>query len=565
MGRRKIPYGISNYKEIVRENFLYVDKTRFIQELEQLSTKYAVFLRPRRFGKTLLVSTLQNYYDRNNRDIFSELFGHTYIGSHKTKLANSYYVMRFNFSGLSTENMEQLIASFKKSVEDTIIDFETDYKFNIGYDKNELQPARLLGTYLTQVRPYTRKNVYIMVDEYDHFANALLYNKEVFEAVTGKDGFVRQFYEVLKVHTEKDCINRIFITGVTSLTLDSFTSGFNISKNVSMFPDLNQMVGFTEEETRALLKEVGVADDEETMRLLKDNYNGYLFHQKLSAATERVYNSNMILYFLDEYQIYGKIPAKMIDPNIRSDYNKLTSMFTLFNDEGERQRVIEDIMSDKGMDTEIVTNFDFSLPFEQKDFLSLLFYLGLLTIKEEGHIFDVILQPPNAVIRDVYYQYYANYLKINEVEKRTAVYNIAAKNDFTELNALITNILKTHSNEDYRQFDEARLKSVFLSCFSNQGLFLVKSEYPSQGRKIDIALFDQRLRDKRVKYNYLIELKYIKKSQANEASVAVIKEKAISQMKEYLNLDEFKADARIKGVIYIVAKDQILYFDEVNK
>ena len=153
--------------------------------------------------------------------------------------------MRFDFSRLATESEERLISSFVGAVMDGIIQFENRYRLGIGYNENETEPARLISIYLSKIHPYTGEKVYIMIDEYDHFANGVLTNREVFTKITSKDGFIRSFYETFKMHTGSGCIDRIFIMGVTSLTLDGLTSGFNIAKNVSMFPELNEMTGFT--------------------------------------------------------------------------------------------------------------------------------------------------------------------------------------------------------------------------------------------------------------------------------------------------------------------------------
>ena len=575
MARRKIPYGISNYEVIKEENYLYVDKTRFIEELEHINTKYPIFLRPRRFGKSLLVSTLQYYYDKNRSDRFEALFGDTYIGTHKTALANSYYVMRFDFSKLDAKSEESLEKSFYRSVKVSLEGFQVYYGLDISIAKNsDYNSADLLDGFLRKINPLIGRKLYIMIDEYDHFANAILNNRQMFTKITSKEGFVRSFYEVFKFHTNDGCIDRIFITGVTSLTLDSLTSGFNIAKNVSMFSELNDMTGFTSEETKSLLREAGITNKEsplhlrsaesigETMEILTENYNGYRFHKR---AKNKVFNSNMVLYFMDEYQREETIPEQLTDPNMRSDYHKLTAMFDLFQEEGTKQEILEKIMNNESLETDIITNFNFAAPFREEDFLSLLFYLGLLTIKEKGLAFDVSLQTPNAVIRDIYYQYYGNYLNLTTREKRTAIASIAFDNDFTELNRLVSDILEMHSNDDYRGFDEARLKSVFLSCFSDQNMFLVKSEYTSEGRKIDIALFDQYGRSDDIKYNYLIELKYIRKAQAGSEAIESAKILAVRQMQEYLNLKEFKDNPKIKGLIYVVAKDKIVCFEGVMR
>ena len=577
MARCKIPYGISDYRVIQDENYLYVDKTRFIEELEYLNTKYPVFLRPRRFGKTLLVSTLQYYYDKNCADEFDALFGDTYIGTHKTALANQYYVLRFDFSKLDAESEETLKKSFYRSVLVRLDDFCVYYGLDISItESNDYNVADLLDRFLIKVNQIIDRKLYIMIDEYDHFANAILSNRQVFTKITSKEGFVRSFYEVFKTHTSGSCIDRIFITGVTSLTLDSLTSGFNIAKNVSMSPKLNEMAGFTSEETKTLLKEAEVTDIEKTMEILTENYNGYRFHKR---AENKVFNSNMVLYFLDEYQEEQGIPHQLTDPNMTSDYRKLTAMFDLFEEEETKQAVLEQIMSNESLETDIITNFDFHSQFRKADFLSLLFYLGLLTIKGEGTLYDVQLQTPNYVIRDIYYQYYSNYLQVCPEEMRNAVGMIALYNDFGEYNKLIESILNLHkespphlrsaesSDEDYKDFRESRLKSIMLSCFGNQKFFLVKSEYPVNGKRIDIALFDRRRRDQktRTKYNYLLEIKYIPKAQASAARIEAVKIQATSQMKEYLQLEEFAGDADLQGYVYVVVKDNIIYFAEVTR
>ena len=581
MARCKIPYGLSDYQKIKQEQYVYVDKTRFIEILENLNTSYPVFLRPRRFGKTLLVSTLQYYYDKNCADKFDTLFGDTYIGTHKTALANHYYVLRLDFSKLDAESEEKLKESFYSSVRVRLDNFCVYYGLNISIkESSDYNSADLLDGFLRNVNQIIGRKLYILIDEYDHFANAILSNRQVFTKITSKEAFVRSFYEVFKTHTSGSCIDRIFITGVTSLTLDSLTSGFNIAQNVSMFPELNEMTGFTNDETKVLLKEVAVTSKErieETMELLIENYNGYCFHKN---AENKVFNSNMVLYFLDAYQRAKGIPDQLTDPNMTSDYQKLTAIFDLFEEEEEtKQAVLEQIMSNESLETDIITNFDFHSHFRKADFLSLLFYLGLLTIKGEGTLYDVQLQTPNYVIRDIYYQYYSNYLQVHPEEMRNAVGMIALYNDFGEYNKLIESILKLHkespphlrsaesSDEDYKDFRESRLKSIMLSCFGNQKFFLVKSEYPVNGKRIDIALFDRRRRDQktRTKYNYLLEIKYIPKAQASAARIEAIKVQATSQMKEYLQLEEFAGDADLRGYVYIVVKDNIIYFAEVTR
>jgi len=562
MKQLRIPYGESDYKSIRTSNSIYIDKTKYIEELEQLDTKYPVFLRPRRFGKTLFSSQLFYYYDRNSAEDFEVLFGDTYIGSHKTELANQYYVLRFDFSGIDAVDEELLRASFYRNVKVYLKNFLDRYKLDVTIFENaELDSASMLNEFLNDITVYTKGKVYILIDEYDHFANNIIENKKFFESVTNKDGFVRRFYEIFKAHAGIG-IDRIFITGVTSITLDCLTSGFNIALNVSMDRALNEMMGFTEDETRSLLELLEMPNVEKIMNLLVEHYNGYVFHE-IPSKVKRVLNSNLVLYFLIEYKKAEGIPNKLADSNIKTDYNKLTSMFGLYADQEDRAQILQDIIAGEELESDIITNFSSLDTFSKQHFLSMLFYLGLLTIKEESDDYDVKLVTPNAVIRDVYYDYYAKYLDINAARIRDVVGAIAIKDDFTDFNDLIEQVLKLHSNDDFMNFNEKPLKSIFLSCLGNQKRYLVKSEYESNGKKPDIALLDIRGGETNVKYNYLIELKYLKKSEASPTAIEAARRKAYKQMQGYLLLKEFEQDTRIKGLIYVVVKDEIICFEEV--
>lgn len=563
MNPYKIPYGFSNYKEIRTGNYIYVDKTEYIEALEGMNSRYLIFLRPRRFGKSLFVSMLHYYYDRNSAAEFQQLFGGTYIGEHRTALANQYYVLRFEFSGLDGSSEEHLQKAFYAKVHAAIRNFIKYYGEDLRIMENDTaDSAMLLNDFLSDFYSEGKK-LYILIDEYDHFSTSIVENPEFFHSVTGRDGFVRRFYEVLKAHTGTGCVDRMFITGVTSMTLDSLTSGFNIAKNISMNPRVNAMAGFTEAETRKVLGELEIADPDVVLNRLTAYYNGYVFCHDPKRA-ERILNSNLVMYFLDEYTALGEV-RQMADVNIKSDYGKLTSMFGLYRDADSRTEILRNIIEGKPAESDIVTDFTmFSDTFGRDEFLSMLFYMGLLTIKETGAVYDVVLETPNAVIRDVYYKYYADYLKLEKTEKRDAIRLIAYQDDFTELNRLIERILHIHSNEDFKAFDEHRLKTVVLSCLSEQNVYLVKSEYESGGLRPDIALLDIRGEKNQVRFNYLIELKYLKKSAASEQAVENAREEARRQMRKYLRQEEFAGDRRVKGVIYVVAKEKILWFEKME-
>ena len=264
---KKLPNGISNYEELVEGNYYYVDETKYIEKLESLSDKRIMFLRPRKFGKTLFTSVLGNYYDILKKDKFEKLFGETYIGKNPTNLRNSYYILKFNFSGIDTKNVETTITGFKNKVLESIKTFISIY--DIEFYINETQEAEeLLNSLITAFRLQKKDGkIYVIVDEYDHFANELLsFHIEEFKNLVSKNGKVRKWYEILKEGTES-VVDRIFITGVAPITLDSLTSGFNISKDITRDSRFNEMVGFTKADLIELMKEQEITEKEQELLL----------------------------------------------------------------------------------------------------------------------------------------------------------------------------------------------------------------------------------------------------------------------------------------------------------
>ena len=255
---KKLPYGISNYQELIEDNYYYVDKTKYIEKLENLAEKRIMFLRPRKFGKTLFTSVLENYYDIKKTEEFKELYKDTYIGKNPTNLKNSYHILRFNFSGIDTTDTETTIRGFKREVASSIKVFVE--KYGLDFYINEEDEAENILDNLIKAFGIQRakEKIYVIIDEYDHFANELLgFNPNQFKDLVSKNGKVRKWYEILKKGTES-VIDRIFITGVAPITLDSLTSGFNIGLDMTQDRDFNEMMGFTEEELRKLMKEQNV-------------------------------------------------------------------------------------------------------------------------------------------------------------------------------------------------------------------------------------------------------------------------------------------------------------------
>ena len=255
---RKLPTGISNFEELVRDNCIYVDKTMYIEKLENLSDKRIMFLRPRKFGKTLFTSVLENYYDILRKDKFENLFKNTYIGKNPTANKNQYHILRFNFSGIDTSTEETTIKGFKSEVSSSIKLFVEKYKLDFYINKDDFAENILDNLFKAFFIQKNNEKIYVIIDEYDHFANELLgFHTEEFKNIVSKNGKVRKWYEILKKGTES-VVERIFITGVAPITLDSTTSGFNIARDITKNIEFNDMLGFNNEDVKYLMKELEI-------------------------------------------------------------------------------------------------------------------------------------------------------------------------------------------------------------------------------------------------------------------------------------------------------------------
>ncbi|MGM9978842.1 MAG: AAA family ATPase [Clostridium sp.] len=556
---KKLPYGKSNYEELIKGKYEYVDKTEYIEKLENLYDTFIFFLRPRRFGKSLFTSVLENYYDINKKNEFENLFGETYIGKNPTPLKNSYYILKFNFSGLITETEESLLNSFNnaciRGINRFINSYNIDMKLNTkGY------PSDIFANFLNEVEFKIDKPIYVIIDEYDHFANELLsFKTDLFSSIVSKTGFIRKWYEVLKIGTES-IVSRIFATGVSPITLDSLTSGFNISTDITRYERFNAMMGFTEDEVRSLIKRTVQNEDEidKIIKEMKVNYNGYLFSIK---GKETIFNSDMVLYYLKHIEENKLPPEELIDKNIASDYAKLGNMFKLKN-RNENYKILEDILKGEEITARITSQFNLERRFNDEDFKSLLFYLGLLTIKGED-FGDAILDTPNNVIRELYFDFYAKRLEeesdfeLNTKEVKDTIKDIAKNGNNLKLVEIVEKTLNKLSNRDYITFNEKYVKLIFLTYCYLSKIYLVKSEYEVEDGYIDIALLKQV--NMEPKFFGIMELKYISKSKYEERGEEIVKEKlneAKEQLKKYDKSEELKNMKNLKKWAIVFVNDK---------
>ena len=553
---KKLPYGISDYESLVENNYYYVDKTMYIEKLENLAERYIMFLRPRKFGKTLFTSTLENYYDILKEEKFEKLYGETYIGKNSTKLKNSYYILKFNFSGINTRNETTTMASFKREIASSIGVFVERYGLNF-YVNEDSEPEdildNLLKAFLIQKKD---KKIYVIIDEYDHFANELLgFNTNHFKSLVSKNGQVRKWYEILKKGTE-NVVDRIFITGVAPITLDSLTSGFNIVTDITQDENFNEMMGFTEKELEKLMEEQNIKGEkkEELLPIMRENYDGYRFSL---YGKEKMYNSNMCLYFLNRYGRFNRIPAELIDVNIASDYSKLGKMLDLCKGE-EREKIIEKTVSGEGIISEIRQKFNPAMEFTETDLVSMLYYLGYLTIA--GEVFEKPeLKIPNKVMKELYSEYFMEILKkatdlqVTENDYNEMLSEIALEGKIDKIVEMTEKYLKNLSNRDYMQFSEKYIKLIFYCIAMNLKIFRLKSEMEVQRKYPDILLIPK---DRSKGYKgVMIEFKYLKKGEENKLEEK--QKEAREQIKEYGEFEEIKELENIYKYTVVAVNDNI--------
>ena len=560
---KKLPYGISDYERIVENEYYYIDKTMYIEKLENLPEPYIMFLRPRKFGKTLFTSTIENYYDINKKEKFQELFGETYIGKNPTKFKNSYYILRFNFSGIDTTNEESTIKGFKEKVMSSIKMFIEKYELDFYINPKD-EPENILNNLIKAFNiQKADKKIYVIIDEYDHFANELLgFKTDHFKNLVSKNGKVRKWYEILKEGTES-VVDRIFITGVAPITLDSLTSGFNISSDKTQDRELNEMMGFTEKELRKLMQEHNISEEkqEEILPIMRQNYDGYKFSL---YGKEKIYNSNMCLYFLNYYIKYSELPEQIIDVNIASDYNKIGNLLSLCKNEN-RINIIEKTVLGEKLPTKITQKFNPEISFGERELLSMLYYLGYLTIVGEK-LGRVELKVPNKVMKEIYAEYFLELieketeLKIEENEYDKILQEIALEGNMDTFVKTVEKYLKNLSNRDYEKFNEKYVKLLFYSIAMNFDIYDVKSEMEIERGYSDLILSPREEQKGKGYYSIIIEFKYLKKEE--EKKLKDMQESAKEQLERYCNTRYIKDIKKISKYVIIAINDK-LYVEKI--
>ena len=559
----KIPYGESDFRTLMAGNYFYQDRTGFIEKLEKWNSKYPIFLRPRRFGKSLFVSMLHHYYGSEYGDEFPALFGHLYIGKNPTVLANSYMVLRFEFSRINTVTHESTYRGFLENVQYGAHVFLAAYaRFFNDADRqsilSEKSPEGIVKAIFRTVKSNgVPHKVYVLIDEYDQFANELLsFDIERFKSDVSRNGFVRKFYETLKTATGEGVIDRIFITGVSSVTMDSLTSGFNIAGSITANPIFHDMMGFTHPEVESILHQSDIPTDKipAMMSDLTEWYDGYLF---TAGVENSLFNPDMVLYFLSEYGIQQKYPMEMLDVNIVSDYRKIRNIFRIGNDEAGRLELLDELVRVGYVDFPLTRIFNLESPFTEDDFLSLLFYVGMLTFKEAGSS-DWRFEIPNYVIKKLYFEYFAalflektRFAKSHRPITRAidAMMNDGNPEPFFRVVEYV--LQESHSNRDELRYDEEHLKTLMIGLLFPYKAFRIHSEYETGRHYPDIFL--ERIPDRNIRHEVVLELKYVKKG--GEKALSTVAADAKAQLDGYMASERFRrSDVRGFYVVFMGGK-----------
>lgn len=537
---KRVPYGVSNFKKIIKFNQYYVDKTMYIPMLED-QPDYLIFIRPRRFGKSLFLSMLETYYDCNLKDQFKELFGKLWIGSHPTPLQGEFQVLTLDFSqvGGDIEHLEENFNSYCGFCFDS---FMRRYKEYYGEKVAEQVYAE---TQSHNKLAIIQKNaaekgypLYLIIDEYDNFTNTVLneLGEEVYHAMTHASGFYRDYFKKFKGSFDK-----IFMMGVSPVTLDDVTSGFNIGWNISTKPKFDKMLGFSTEDVREMFTKYREAekipadsDVEAMIEEIKPWYDNYCFAEECLKSDVRVFNCDMVLYYLRNYIDYGCAPKQMIDPNTKTDYNKMKKLLQLDILDGDRKGVINKIAEEGEIVTSLYQTFSAIEMTKPEVFPSLLFYYGMLTIKRLlGD--QLVLGIPNNNVRKQYYtylleQYQAQkYIDINRVG--TMLTNMAFEGKWEPVLSFISKAYENVSAVRDGIEAERNLQGFFMAYLYLSSYYIIAPELELSHGFCDFFMLPD-LTHYPSKHSYIIELKVLGK-QDTEGKAETQWQEAIEQINRY--------------------------------
>ena len=516
---KRLPYGINDFEAVIEQNQYYVDKTMYLPLLENQPSNI-FFIRPRRFGKSIFLSMLHAYYDCSKKEKFQTLFGDLWVGKHPTPLQGRYQVLHLDFSyvGGSIDKLEEnfnmylrvkLDGFMRVYQEFYLADFkERFFKSDSGTEKLALLQDETAAKGIP---------LYLIIDEYDNFTNTVLneQGENVYWAITHADGFYRDVFKKFKGMFE-----RIFITGVSPVTLDDVTSGFNIGWHISTKPEFNQMLGFSQEEVRkmfAYYKEVGgipaTSDIEAMIDEMKPWYDNYCFSEDALRTQSKVFNCDMVIYYLRNYMDRGEAPKEMIDPNTKTDYSKMKKLLQLDKLDGDRKGVIRTIAETGQIVAPLTEAFSAYSLTDPQIFTSLLFYYGMLTIKGTRGV-KMILGIPNNNVRKQYYgslkDLYEEKAYVDTNQVTDYYYDMAYEGRWREgLQFMADAYSKVSSVRDGIE-SERNLQGFFMAYLNLNNYYYTAPELELNHGYCDFFLLPN-LTHYATKHSYILELKVLSK------------------------------------------------------
>ena len=578
--RKRIPYGMQNFEDVIKEDCYYVDKTPFIEDIED-SNKYFFFIRPRRFGKSLTISMLENYYDINKKDKFDEIFGKLYIGENPTPEHNSYLIIHLNFAIIVGD-----LNDYKHGMDNycrTQFNYFVDVYSHLlpegtkeGLNQQEDAVNQL--NYLCTQSKKSGQKIYLFIDEYDHFTNQILAHKEHeqrYRIQTHGEGYLRKFFDTIK-GAAGDTLARVFVTGVSPVTMDDLTSGFNIGTNYSLAPEFNEMTGFTENEVRDMLGYYSSVlpfnhSVDELIKVMKPWYDNYCFAEEEYGKTT-MYNSVMVLNFLDKYiRNNYDIPKNMVESNVRIDYDKVRMLIRHDKEFAHDASIIQQLVTQGFVTGKLVENFPAERINDPDNFLSLLFYFGMVTIDGDYKgVTKFII--PNEVVRDQMYTYLLDTYKENDLtydnfNKGKLESQLAYDGNYKAYFEFIADSLKRYSSQRDKQKGEAFVHGFTLAMTSQNQFYRPISELDNDGGYADIFLSPLCDIYKDMVDCYIIELKYCKTNTADEQLQVLFKE-ASAQICRYANSDIVKESVKttkLHKLVVIYRGAEMVMCEEVTE
>ena len=522
---KELPYGVQDFITIVEQNIYYVDKTMYIPELEK-EARNLFFIRPRRFGKSVFLSMLHAYYDCRTKDNFEEWFGDLWIGKHPTSLQGKYQMLHLDFSqvGGDIEHLAENFDAYCGAMLDGYVDIYRDSYSESFVKKVQETPRATLKLNLINIEAKKlRIRQYLIIDEYDNFTNTVLNEKgeDVYWAMTHAEGFYRDIFKMFKGNFE-----RIFITGVSPVTLDDVTSGFNIGWHISTKEPFNQMLGFSTEDVYDMFnyykKKGDIPADRDIDAIvneMKPWYDNYCFSKNALETQSKVFNCDMVIYYLRNYLRRGEGPEEMIDPNTKTDYNKMKKLIQLDKLDGDRKGVIRTI-AEKG---EIVASLLETFPAHEitdpEVFPSLLFYYGMLTIKGTKGA-KLILGIPNNNVRKQYYEYLLELIDAKAFVSNNKLtdyyYDMAYDGKWHEALQYLADAYEQVSSVRDGIEAERNLQGFFMAYLNLNAYYYTAPELELNHGYCDFFLLPD-LTHYTTKHSYILELKLIPKKEKGES------------------------------------------------